>query len=546
MSSAPIRPPGGAAPSATPPGEPGAGATGAAASGQSRPPGQPPASPLIAALLRFGPVLVPVAVVVILGIWGIRRDNDMGNDEVATRWAAGLTLHGLAHLLRHVDAVHGLYYFFMHFWLVVGRTPAALRVPSVIAIAIGAALAAILARKLTGSALAALFSGLVMALTPTVSYYAQTARSYAMVLACVLAATIALVRALDAEAAAPEAAGWAVTVRRWLPYWALAALAAYLNEMALLALAAHGVTVLLGRGGRRVLMHWVIAAASVVVVLIPLLVLSATQSAAVSWIARPNLASLHTLFRDYFGPSLLVSLILVACAIVALLPDRAAPRLPSGVSLASVAAPLLILPAGLLLAESLVARPLYVDRYVLYGEAGAALLAGGGLARIGGWLADRASLRALAVVPGLVVLVLALVLALPVQRFIRTPQSRLFDFGGPSRYVGAHARPGDGVLYFGTLFRKAELGYPADFKDVADFAVAQTPRQAGNFRGTDKPFSAVAPLMLRYQRIWVVGARPAASLPAALAQESGVLLTKFRLAARQHFHGITVTLWVRR
>ena len=34
----------------------------------------------------------------------------MGNDEVATRWAARLSLHQLARLLRHVDAVHGLYY----------------------------------------------------------------------------------------------------------------------------------------------------------------------------------------------------------------------------------------------------------------------------------------------------------------------------------------------------------------------------------------------------------------------------------------------------
>lgn len=55
-------------------------------------------------------------------------------------------------------------------------------------------------------------------------------------------------------------------------------------------------------------------------------------------------------------------------------------------TLAPVALPLLIVPAALLVAESVVAHSLYVDRYVLYGEAGAALLAGAGAARAGRWL----------------------------------------------------------------------------------------------------------------------------------------------------------------
>src|SRR6202020_3684625 len=95
-----------------------------------------------------------------------------------------------------------------------------------------------------------------------------------------------------------------------------------------------------------------------------------------------------------------------------------------GISVQSVAAPLLILPAALLIAESLVARPFYVDRYVLYGEAGAALLAGAGAYRIGQWL--RAWLRwpALVAVPGVILVVSALVFQLGAQRFERTPASR--------------------------------------------------------------------------------------------------------------------------
>ena len=136
----------------------------------------------------------------VLGVWGLARDSSMGNDEVATRWAALLSLHQLAHLLRHVDAVHGLYYLLMHGWMAVGTSPAVMRIPSVIAMVVAVALVVIIGRRLTGSAWAGLFAGLIVALTPTISYYAQTARSYALVFACVAGSTLALLHVLAAEA----------------------------------------------------------------------------------------------------------------------------------------------------------------------------------------------------------------------------------------------------------------------------------------------------------------------------------------------------------
>ncbi len=98
-----------------------------------------------------------------------------------------------------------------------------------------------------------------------------------------------------------------------------------------------------------------------------------------------------------------------------------------------MAVPLLVLPAAVLLLESLVARPLYVDRYVLPGEAGAALLAGAGMYRIGQWLGDRSGRRALVWVPAVAVCLCTLLAQLGPQQRIRTPDSRLFDFGGPAR-----------------------------------------------------------------------------------------------------------------
>jgi mannosyltransferase len=572
----------------------------------------------------YGPALAAALVMAVLGVWGLERDSSMGNDEVATRWAALLPLHQLAHLVNNVDAVHGLYYLLMHGWVAVGTSPAVLRVPSVLSMVVAAGLVAILARQLTGSGWAALFAGLIMALTPTITYYAQTARSYALVYACVVGATLVLLHALRAEQGGAARGGVpplgaerrsrgrgsggsppgeqsggspprASTVWPWVSYGALMLLAGYLNEMALLALVAHGVTVLLARYGRRVFLRWAAAAVLAALLVIPLAVVSAREDAAVAWIPRPGPGSLRVLFHDYFGATTGLAVLLFVCAVLALLPGRGQgpwPEPPTGpgrpwwrrggVSVQSVGAPLLVLPGLVLILESLVSHPLYVDRYVLYGEAGAALLAGAGAYRAGLWLAGPIGRRggarrrrvpaepaiagaggsggsppgkqsggsspraSTAWVAGAVVCVLALVLQLGPQQRVRTPQSRLYDFGGPSRYIAAHAHQGDGVLFFSAFFRKARLGYPADFSQVNDFAMAVSPRQAGNFQGTDKPFAQVRPLLLAQQRIWVVGRSPFTQLASpAIKDESSLLQAHFTLVAKQHFRHIWVTLWVR-
>ena len=589
-----------------------------------------------AAAAKYAPVGLAAAVMAVLGIWGLARDSSMGNDEVATRWAALLSLRDLAHLLNTVDAVHGLYYLIMHVWVAVGSSPTVLRIPSVLAMVAAVALTAILARRLTGSGWAALFAGLIMALTPVITFYAQTARSYAMVVTCVLAATLALLHALDGEV---TGAAGPVLARRWVLYGVLVTLGGYLNELSLLVLAAHGVTVLLARYDRRVLRHWAAAAAAAAVLVLPLVILSIRENRAVHWITRPGLADLRILFQDYFGVTAAAGILVFACAVVAVLPPdgwwrrrRAAAGRPAagdesgtgavpgtgaasgadavpgtgaasgtgpvsgagaqpgsgtaalsataawiaraslndtaarngagpeagppaeepwwssgGISLPSVAAPLLVVPAALLFGESLVAPPLYVDRYVLYGEAGAALLAGAGMYRIGRWLRDAASRRALLWVPGVAVCVLALLLQLGPQHSIRTPESRSYDFGSASRFVGAHARAGDGVLFFGTFYRKARLGYPGDFAKLSDFAMAVSPQQAGTFRGRDKPFRLVEPLILRHERIWVIGKDPSDLRPTGeYGAESLELKTNFSLVRKHRFRGMVVTLWQRR
>ena len=516
-----------------------------------------------AAAARFAPSLSAAATMTCFGAWGLARSSAMGNDEVASRWAALLSLRQLAHLLRHVDAVHGLYYLLLHGWMAVGTSPAIMRIPSVAAMVAAAAMMVVLARRLTGSGWAGLFAGLIMATTPAVSFYAQTARSYALVFACVLGQTLALIGALHAENARAQGSRIA---RAWLFYGALVMLGGYLNEMALLVLAGHAVTVGLARPGRRAARHWAVTAAISTALVTPVLVLSIQQHAAVAYISRPNLYEVGLLWHDYFGATIASALLVGACAVVALLPSgqwvrqrhdgapagvSGLPRSPGpgaeGISLSSVAVPLLLLPAGILILESLVATPLYQDRYVLYGEAGAALLSGAGVYRVGRWLTAAARRPELIVAPGMAVCLCFLLLQLAAQRSVRTPASREYNFGGPSFYVGAHAHSGDGVLFLDSFYRKAELGYPHEFRKTSDFALAVPPAAAGSFRGINKPFAAVEPVMLSHRRIWVVGYRPSPRLPAGmLREESLVLQDDFTQVVVRSYKGIWLTLWIRR
>ena len=503
---------------------------------------------------RWLPIAFAAAIMAVLGVWGLSRHNAMGNDEIVTRYASTLSLRQLAHLLEHTDIYHGFYYVVMHPWVALfGTTPSAIRVPSVIAMTVAVGLMVYIARRLSGSAWTGLFAGLIMALTPTISFYAQTAREYATIVAVVLCATLALVRAVEAEMAGAPADQ---IRKRWLVYAPLITLSGYLNELTLVVLAAHMVTVLLARPGRRAVRHWFSAGAVGAFLVLPVVAISIHQDSAANWITRPDLHDLGVLFHDYFGSVTWVAAGLLVCAIAAVLPDgHPAWWQRGGISLPSVAAPLLVVPAGLLILESLVGHPLYVDRYVLYGETGAAMLAGAGVYRIGRWLASwlnrladgALDWRVIVAATGAIACLGVLIFQLGPQHRARTPETRQFDYGDPAFYIGAHARPGDGVLFFNSFFRKARLGYPHQFRDTTDFAMSVSPQRSGTLNGFDKPFSVVGPLMLTYQRIWVVGRAPSTHVSsAAIRSEGDLLMRDFTLAAERHFKGVVVTLWLRR
>ena len=307
---------------------------------------------------------------------------------------------------------------------------------------------------------------------------------------------------------------------------------------------------------------------------LPLVMVSVREHAAVAWIARPGLTALRILFHDYFGATPVAAVLLLVCAVAAVLPpawlvaagggpgassrrrrgDRA--RRGDGGSLVAQRRGQPALRGGAVArAPGRAAHRRVPGRTRRCTSTGTSCTArrgrpcwpAPGWSGSGGGCAGAAGRPSFFWALGAVVCACALVLQLGPQQRVRTPQSRAYDFGGPSRYVAAHARPGDGVLFFGTFFRKARLGYPQDFTKTSDFAMARSPQQAGDFRGADKPFRTVEPLMLARQRIWVIGRQPSPHLATgAFRAESAALENNFSLILKRHFRGMVVTLWQRR
>ncbi|MCP3822162.1 glycosyltransferase family 39 protein [Streptomyces sp. A3M-1-3] len=470
--------------------------------------------------------LVPFAVMLALGLWGLDRGT-MWRDESATFQVARRSLPEIADLITSVDAVHGLYYVLMHFVLAPFPSEVALRLPSVLGAAGTAALVAATGARLARPRVG-LWAGLAYAVTPFVGHYAQEGRSYALVACAAALATLLL----------PYAAERGGT-RRWAAYAAVAACAALLHMFALLLLAAHAATLLLSRVERRVWRGWAAAAGAVCVVLAPLVVMSRGQSGQVGWLAKPDAVAAGQLVLAFTGPRTLVTvtLALTALALLRPLPGKAPGRLP----LAAVALPLVLVPPVLLLAVSQW-EPLYFDRYVLFSLAGVPLLAAAGAERLvhdtvgalraAGMLgrgsaaecAGRSAAEPVAAPrprprrwprsPGLSRSVTALVGAVAVavafwwqlsdHERLRLTISRADDFAAIARTADRAMGPGEPVLYLPGFSRRTALGYPRRFEDARDVALREPAARSGTLYGTEFDGAELRRRLACLDRVWVL------------------------------------------
>ncbi|MFM9610834.1 glycosyltransferase family 39 protein [Streptomyces niveiscabiei] len=496
-------------------------------------------------------VAVPVVVMVALGLWHIDRGG-MWRDEAVTYEVGQRSLPQIWKLLHEVDAVHGLYYLFMHVVLSVHASEVTLRLPSVVGAAVAAGVVAAIGTRLARPRVG-LWAGLTFACTPMVSHYAQEGRSYALVTAGALTATLLLLRALDG--------------RPWWPYGLAVAVTCLLHEFAVLVLLAHGVTLILCGASRRAWTRWTASSGAAVLVLLPLVYVSNGQSKQVSWLARPDLKRVENLAHMFLGEYGAVFWTCVLLALIAL-PTR------RRLSVATVAAPLLVVPPAVLLLVSQ-ERPMYDDRYVLYALAGAPLLAAAGGDRIlrglslaarkispragsdaveapparvdaqtlalrldavhagtrgesdGGGLAvvpevpreapaggpaggsperarGRVALRGAVALAGALAVAGAFAFQLPVQRFERTTASRGDDLAETATAAARMMRPGDAVMYLPAIARRPALTYPADFRGTRDMTLDVPGPESGTLYGTELSPARVRRNLQDVDRLWVV------------------------------------------
>ncbi len=474
------------------------GATGPAA---EPPAGQPPAAQRSG--FAAGPLwmrAIPPAATLAVMLWGI-QGSSYWRDEAATLAAVRRPFGDLVSMLGNVDAVHGAYY--MIIWVVVrlgGIGEFVTRLPSALAMAAAAAGAAAIGRRLV-SPRAGLFTGLLFAALPKVSWFGQDARSYAMVTALATAASYLLVRLLDAGD--PR--------RRWLAAYAasLAGLGVA-NVFALLIVPAHGLTMLLAaRHARRrpgaaavpSLASWAAAAGLAVTAVSPLAVLAYRERRQIGWIQSAHAGGLASV-RQLVGPLAVFELmvLIMACAIM-----LGALRGPGGISaglpprLQALCLPWLLLPPAALLSWSLI-QPVYAFRYILFCIPAVALLGGAALAATG-----RAA--------GTVALVLVVLAGLPAQLTERDPDGHGDNIRGIDLVIARHARPGDGVYYLDDGARAFDAAYPYGLPRLHE-------------------------VLTDVRRLWVLQVRHLA--PAPMLRD-----LRFRLAGRWHVSDLWLQLYVR-
>jgi mannosyltransferase len=445
--------------------------------------------------LRLDPVLlVPAVLTLVIAVWALGTPS-YWRDEAATLDADARSVPALLRMLTDVDAVHGGYYLLM--WPIVhifGTAEIVLRLPSALAMAAAATGVAALGRRMHSSG-AGVLAGLVFAVLPQVSRYGQEGRSYAFVLACAVAASYLLVRALDGPRR-----------RRWLAgYGGAIAVLGVLNLFGLLLLVGHAVF-LVGRH-HQLLRGWLAVAVPACLPALPVAVLAWQQRDQLGWLTAPDASAPGELTAWLAGST--GSVVLVSVLIGLGLRSR------TGAATAWLALPWLIAPPVLLICAAEVVMPVYVDRYVTYCLPALALAVGVGLAGV-------------ALVPRMIALLLIAAIGLPTQLAQRQVGGHGDDIRAAATVLTQHERPGDGVLYdcptchYPDMPREFAFGYLAAFGPLDDLSLAQSPSASGTLRGTETDQATLVHRLDGVSRVWLVETG-GASVPVPLA-DSGLHL----------------------
>ena len=451
-----------------------------------------------AARLAFLVGLLPV----VLSFVGINRQ--MWIDEHVTYYITQLTWPQFWKLIGNQDLVHATYYIVMRLWTdVTGSSLIAMRLPSILGMGITAGVLTLVGRRLFSTRVG-LLAGLVFGVLPTVTRYGQEIRSYAIVSALVLLATLALTYAIE------RADGL-----RWTLYTIAMVLLVYMHVVGALMLLPHAILVLHAwrRERDRAMGWWVACAAGVVVAASPLLYLARRQSGQVDWITA-DAAAVRRYPSELFGSDPVVAALVVLALVgaVQLARNRAG-------NMIAVLVWAVFPPIFCYVTFDVV--HLFLAKYALFVLPAWALLVGGVLgvpkrqpepvpdtkSGIPPWAAPapRQPWLGRVAVPFLVLipLLIAAVGVTAHRDLRRSPLAGEPDFRGAAAVVDRGFQPGDAVVYVGT-YRFARLPFVYELKSARPKDVFATVPAADNGWFHPQDCQDPAGCLKDVDRVWLV------------------------------------------
>ena len=386
-------------------------------------------------------------------------------DEAATVMSAQRSLPSLFMMLGHIDAVHGTYYLFQHFWTgLFGISEFATRLPSAIAVGFAAAGTVVLVHRMTGGLRWGALAGILFTVLPRTTYMGEEARSYALVTALAVWTSVLLVHIVRLRADEQRRVSRLAWASWWAGYALLFALTVYVFLYALLLVPAHAVIVWTSRERRRP-WPWLAATAAALLLAAPVLLWSVHEREQVAFLAyRPGADILDAAVAQWFGRTAiaLIAWALVAFGVVMTFGRRGGGR-PDRRAVLLLALVWMLFPTLTLLLTTHLITPLYSFRYLSMCTPAVAIAMAAGVASI------RFRWARLAAV------LLIVALAAPGYLAQRGPYAK--NVGSDWRQVAdiiAHeAEPGDAIVFDESVRasrkpRSALHLYPRDFAGLRD------------------------------------------------------------------------------
>jgi mannosyltransferase len=451
-----------------------------------------------------------IALAVIMALAAFLRIHELGSHSL---WNDELMSVSYARsdgfwerLLRSTTTINmAFYYVVLHFWVMLGQSDFWVRLPSVIF-----GLLAIPAIYALGSHLFDKKVGLIAALLIAVHAlhieYSQEARSYSLVVLFAILSSLFFTRGIRRS-----------TPGNWIGYIIFSVLGVYTHVFGVLVILAHASSLPFVLRRRVPWMGLVFSMATIGLMLIPIGWFTLTYSNAVDWVSPLSLEGVHKFWIGFTGSN--GNILLVAYLIpVAVAFGLAVREWTSGGDTDTswkygFLVTWLVVPISLALVYSILAKPMFVGRFLLVAFPALILLAAAGIAYIAEAGIARIRLSAWARVPLLALVLLVALVSLAAQGTTQyydiKDEDGEEDWRGVNQYVMSQWKPGDAMLFYTPWMDRNFEWYNWMWSSANDYALLAVPkdewenmvREDGETPSTEELVEGISD---DHRRVWLV------------------------------------------